>query len=192
MKVLGIYGSPRSGGNSELLLDEALRGATEAGAETDRLRVRDLRVNGCRECGGCDDTGVCVQKDGMVEIYPRLDAAGAIIVSTPIFFYAVPAQLKALIDRAQAPWNRRRLEKTGEDRKRYDRGRGYLIGVGATRGKNLFDGVELTMRYFFDALDKSYEGGVMLRQVEVRGAVAERPEDLKAAYELGWKAATGK
>jgi len=154
--------------------------------------VRDVRVNGCRECGGCDDTGACIQKDGMIELYPRLDAAGAIIVSTPIFFYAVPAQLKLLIDRAQAPWNRRRLEKSGDDRKRYDRGQGYLIAVGATRGKNLFDGIELTMRYFFDALDKSYDGGVLLREVEVRGAISERPDDLRQAYELGRKAAFGK
>ena len=70
MKVLGIYGSPRAGGNSDLLLDEALEAAAGAGAEVDRIRVRDLRISGCRECGGCEATGVCVQPDEMREIPP--------------------------------------------------------------------------------------------------------------------------
>ena len=141
----------------------------------DRIRVPDLRLNGCRECGGCDATGVCVQQDELREIIPRLDAAGSVIVSTPVFFYSMPAQLKALVDRAQAAWNRRRLEKSVEERQRHDR--------------NLFDGLELTVRYFFDALDKSYEGGVFLREVEGKGDVARRPDALREAYELGRKAA---
>ena len=131
MKVLGIYGSPRRNGNSSILLDEALKGAGEMGAKVSTIRVIDLDITGCRECGGCDRTGKCVVVDEMQKIYPLLDYANTIIVASPIFFYGFPAQLKALVDRCQAEWNRRRLVKGDEERKRYDSGRGYLLAVGA-------------------------------------------------------------
>lgn len=189
MKVLGIYGSPRAGGNSDRLLDEALRGAREAGAELEKIYVRELEFSGCRECGGCDLTGECVQADDMQKVYPRLQSADAIIIATPMFFYAMPAKLKALVDRAQARWNHRRLGKTAEQRKHYDSGRGYLIAVGATRGENLFEGVELTAQYFYDALDMSYEGGIFIRGVEGKGEIAKQADELQQALELGLAAA---
>jgi multimeric flavodoxin WrbA len=189
MKVLGIYGSPRQGGNSDQLLDRALGGARDAGAEVSSIRARELKVEGCRECGGCDETGECVIDDEMQRVYELLTGADAIIAATPIFFYTVPAQLKAVIDRCQAMWNRRRLSKPREQWKNHGSGRGYLIAVGATRGAKLFDSVELVARYFFDALDMSYQGGVFSRGLDEKGAVAEQPELLQQAYELGRQAA---
>ena len=67
-KVLGIYGSPRKRGNTDQLLDKALEGARSAGAETHGIHVRDLKMSGCIECGGCDKTGKCVVKDDMQKI----------------------------------------------------------------------------------------------------------------------------
>jgi multimeric flavodoxin WrbA len=190
MKVLGIYGSPRKGGNTDQLLDRVLEGAQSAGAEVKRVSVRDLNLCGCIECGGCDKTGECVVQDDMQKVYPLLDWAEVIFLASPIFFYGVTAQAKALIDRAQAHWSRRLLEKTPEERQLRNRGRGYLITVGATRGKNLFEGAILTAKYFFDALDISYEGGIFFRSLEKRNAVQENPETLQEAFTLGLKAAT--
>jgi hypothetical protein len=82
------------------------------------------------------------------------------------------------------------LEKSPEERKQYDSGRGYLIVVGATRGKNLFEGVVLTAKYFFDALDMSYDGGIFFRRLEKRTAVQESPETLQEAFNLGIKASS--
>ncbi len=189
MKVLGIYGSPRKGGNTDQLLDKVLEGAQSAGAEVKKVYVRDLNLCGCIECGGCDKTGECVVKDDMRQVYPLLDWAEVIFLASPIFFYGVTAQAKALIDRAQAHWSRRLLEKTPEERQLRNRGRGYLITVGATRGKNLFEGAILTAKYFFDALDMSYEGGIFFRSLEKRNAVQENPETLQEAFTLGLKAA---
>jgi len=185
MKVLGIYGSPRKGGNSDLLLDEALKGAQEAGAQVERVYCRKLKMTGCLECGGCAKTGQCVVQDDMQQVYPLLDEADAVILAVPMFFYSAPAVAKALIDRAQARWSRRMLKKTREQRKSYDSGRGYLIAVGATKGQNLFLGVELVAKYFYDALDMSYEGGVMFRGVDAKDAIKNHPEYLQEAYELG-------
>jgi multimeric flavodoxin WrbA len=185
MKVLGIYGSPRKGGNSDLLLDEALKGAQEAGAQVERIFCRKLKMAGCIECGGCAKTGQCVVEDDMQQVYPLLDQAEAVILAVPMFFYSAPAIAKTLIDRAQACWSRRMLQKTREQRKTYDGGKGYLIAVGATKGENLFLGVELMAKYFYDALDKSYEGGVMFRGVDDKGAIENHPDYLKKAYDLG-------
>ncbi|MCB2188510.1 MAG: flavodoxin family protein [Deltaproteobacteria bacterium] len=186
MKVLGIYGSPRKGGNTDFLLDEALAAAREAGATTETVYCRRLKVSGCLECGGCDQTGECVVKDQMQEVYPKLKEADAIILAAPIFFYAVPAQAKAVIDRSQACWSARLLRKPDKAaRKSFDSGKGYLIAVGATRGQNLFQTVELEAKYFYDALDMSYEGGLFLRGVEKKASVAEDAQALADARELG-------
>jgi multimeric flavodoxin WrbA len=190
MKVLGIYGSPRKGGNSDRLLDRALEGAQSAGAEILRVYARDLKMRGCIECGGCEKTGECVVKDDMQEVYPLMEEADVIILSSPIFFYGVTAQVKALIDRAQARWAKKMLTKTPEEMKVYEAGKGYLIAVGATRGKNLFEGAILTAKYFFDALDMSYEGGIFFRSLEKKNAVQENPEALQEAFTMGIKAAS--
>lgn len=188
MKVLGIYGSPRKRGNTDQLLDRALEGAQSAGAEISRVYARDLKMSGCIECGGCDQTGKCVVDDDMQSVYPLLEEADVIFLASPIFFYGVTAQAKALIDRSQASWSKRMLEKTPNERKTHDSGRGYLIAVGATRGENLFEGAILTARYFFDALDMSYEGGIFFRRLEKKSAVQENPETLQEAFNLGRKA----
>jgi len=121
----------------------------------------------------------------MQTVYPQLEEADAIILASPMFFYNVSSQAKALIDRSQAMWNRRMLRKTKEQRKTYDSGNGYLLAVGATKGKNLFDGAELVAKYFFDALDMSYEGGVFIRSVEGKGDIAKKSDALQQAFELG-------
>jgi multimeric flavodoxin WrbA len=187
MKVLGIYGSPREGGNSDLLLDKALEGAAAAGADVEKVYVRNLKISGCQECGGCDKTGQCVILDEMKNVYPSIWNAETIILSSPIFFYGIPGPTKVLIDRSQAMWSKRMLEKSPDQRKKYDHGRGYLIAVGATKGKNLFEGVQLTAKYFFDALDKSYEGGLFLRAIEGKGSILEHSAALQEAYDLGVK-----
>jgi len=188
VKVLGIYGSAREGGNSDQLLDKALEGAESAGAEILSIRARDLKMSGCLSCGGCDKTGECVVQDEMQSVYPLFEWADIIFLASPIYFYSLSGQVKLIIDRAQAMWSKRFLEKDAEARKRYDSGKGYLIAVGATRGKNLFDGSQLTAKYFFDALDMSYEGGIFFRRLDKKTAVNENPETLQEAFNLGRKA----
>lgn len=190
MKVFGIYGSPRRGGNSDLLLEECLRGAREAGAEVETVRPAEMEISGCRACGACEKTGECIVADQMQRIYPLLDSAERIVLAAPIFFYSFPAQLKALVDRAQSRWSRRLLAEkfppsTGLQRL------GYLIAVGATRGKNLFAGVELTTRYFYEALGVKYCHGLLFRRLDEKGAVKRRPELLQQAHELGRRLVAG-
>ena len=185
VKVLGIYGSPRKGGNTDLLLDRILEGAQAAGAEMESIYARKLKISGCIECGSCDDTGECAIHDDMDTVYPMLQEADVIFLASPNFFYNVTAQVKLLIDRSQAMWSKRLLEKTPEQRRSYDSGKGYLICIGATKGKNLFVGVELTVKYFFDALDMTYEGGLLIDRVEAKGAILDHSDAMDRGFELG-------
>ena len=185
IKVLGIYGSPRKGGNTDLLLDQILEGAQAAGAEVESIYARKLKISGCIECGSCDDTGECAVHDDMDTVYPLLQEADVIFLASPNFFYSVTAQVKLLIDRSQAMWSKKLLEKTPEQRQTYDSGKGYMICVGATKGKNLFLGVELIAKYFFDALDMSYEGGLLIDRVEAKGEILKHPDAMERAFNLG-------
>lgn len=180
--ILALGLSPRQGGNSDILLDEFVRGAREAGAEVTVIFARDLDIQGCVECGGCDETGECVIQDDMDEVYPLLIEAGRVAVAGPVFFYGLPAQGKALVDRCQALWNRNQLDP---DLKRPD-GRGFFIGVGATKGQNLFEGLTLTVKYFLDALGLPLTLDTLtFRRIEGKGAIKDHPTALADAYKAG-------
>ena len=182
MKVLGIMGSPRIKGNTDLLLDEALNGARSLGAEVEKIIVDKLKIEPCREYYGCLKDGNCIIRDDMDNIYPRLLEADCIIVASPIFFYSVTSQIKALIDRSQALWARKYvLKQEMPDSSR----KGAFIAVGATKGEKLFEGSILTIRYFFQAINVSYSDELLIRGIDTRGEIKERPTVLADAFELG-------
>jgi multimeric flavodoxin WrbA len=101
---VGIAGSPRRGGNSDRMLTEALAGAEAEGAVTERIVVSQADVDWCTGCNACSKEGVCIQRDGMVDVYPVLDAADGFVVSTPVFFASVPGVFKSFLDRLQPYW----------------------------------------------------------------------------------------
>jgi len=181
LKVLGIMGSPRIKSNTDLLLDEALAGAQSQQAVIEKIVVDKLEIAPCREYYGCFEDGNCVIRDDMDDIYPKLLEAEAIIVASPIFFSGLSAQLKALIDRCQALWARRYVLHSlpGSLRK------GAFIAVGATRGKQLFDGSILTMKYFFKAIGAEYVDELLVCGVDKRGEIKDHPTALSDAFELG-------
>jgi multimeric flavodoxin WrbA len=187
MMVLGIYGSPRKTGNTDLMLDAFLDGAAHAGGEIQRLYVRDLNLHGCLECGHCDKEGKCIIEDDMAQVYPLLEAAPRIVVSAPIFFYGVPGQLKLLIDRTQALYMKNDLAgKAGTDLKALRaRRRGFFLSAGATRGKRLFECAILSVKYFFDGINMDAAGDLCFWQVEHRGAIKDHATALADCYRAG-------
>jgi len=187
MRVLGIMGSPRIKGNTDLLLDEALKGAQSQSAEVDKIIVDKLKIAPCREYYGCLRDGNCVIRDDMDDIYPKLLSADAIIVASPMFFYGLSSQVKALIDRCQALWTKKYvLKQNVSDLNR----KGSFIAVGATSGKQLFDGSILTIKYFFQAISVKYVEELLVRGVDKKGEIKEHPTALSDAFELGKKLAS--
>jgi multimeric flavodoxin WrbA len=186
MLVLGIYGSPRKAGNTDSMLDGFLEGAIEAGAEAKKIYVRDLEVRGCLGCGHCDKAGQCIQKDDMVQVYPFLETAERIVVSSPVYFYGVTAQLKLLVDRTQAPFMKKELaRKAGAQGDQQPTRKGYALFAGATRGKRLFECSILTVKYFFDALDMEHSGELCFREIDERGAIRAHPSAIAECREAG-------
>ena len=180
MKVLGIMGSPRLKGNTDLLLDEAIKGARSQ-AEVEKIVVDKLKIAPCREYYGCLRDGNCVISDDMNNIYPSLLSSDAIIVASPIFFYTVSAQLLAFISRCQALWARKYVLKNLDIPLR----KGAFICVGATKGERLFDGPVMTMRYFFKAINAEYTDELLIRGVDKKGEIKGHPTALADAFELG-------
>jgi multimeric flavodoxin WrbA len=178
-------GSPRIKGNTDLLLDEALKGARSRGAEVEKIIVDKLNIAPCREYYGCLKDGNCVIRDDMDALYPKILEADAIIVASPIFFYTVSAQLMLLISRCQALWARRYILKNMDIPVK----KGAFIAVGATKGAKLFDGPRLTMRYFFQAINAEYAEELLIRGVDKRGEIKEHPTALADAYIIGQKMA---
>lgn len=177
-KMLAIYGSPRKNGNSDSMMDSFVVGARKTGIDFDltSVRVRDNCIKPCMECNSCVDSGKCCIKDDMMRIYRDIEDADIVVVSSPIFFYSVTAQLKALIDRCQALWA-----------KNWDLPNiksGYFLSCGATSGKKLFAGAKLTMRYFFDAINADYSGSVFEVGVDAVDDILDTPA-LIACRNLG-------
>jgi multimeric flavodoxin WrbA len=179
-------GSPRIKGNTDVLLDQALEGARSQGAEVEKIIIDKLNIAPCREYYGCARDGNCVIRDDMDDIYPKLLDADAIIVASPIFFYGVSAQLKALIDRCQALWARKYILKNMDIPLK----KGAFIAVGATRGAKLFDGPKLTIKYFFQAINTEYKEELLIRGIDKKGEIKQHPTALADAYELGKKLAS--
>lgn len=98
--VLILSGSPRKGGNSDLLCDEFMRGAREAGHQVEKIRVAEKNIRYCTGCGVCNNTHKCVLKDDMADILDKMLSADVIVMASPVYFYTMNGQMKTLIDRA--------------------------------------------------------------------------------------------
>ena len=141
MKIIAIYGSPRRNGNTARLLQSAVAGARSVGAEVTEIILRDLKLQPCLEIYACQKEGRCAIRDDFHDLAEKLLSAQATILASPIFFYAVSAHVKALMDRCQSLWVRKYwLDKKPLGRLNNHKP-GLFISAGATQGKRLFDGI---------------------------------------------------
>jgi len=183
--VLAFIGSPRRGGNTETLVASVMKGVARAGAVGDTIRLADLSIAPCMGCGGCQKSGHCVIMDNMQPLYDKILAAQAVILASPIYFYALSAQTKLFVDRLQALWSRKQLLMSA-GQWLIDPGKcGYLVSVAATKGDKIFVGAQLTAQYAFDAMGYSYCGDLLVRGVDQRGAIKTMSDKLLEAEEFG-------
>lgn len=184
-KMMAIYGSPRREGNTSLLLRQAVLGAREAGAEVEEVVLRDLRMSPCLEIYSCKQTGRCAIQDDFQKVYDQILQCQGILLASPVFFYAVSAHTKILMDRCQSLWVKRYWLDEPSPGPRKARRKGLFISAGATKGKKLFDGVLLTVRYYFDALDCELWKSLLYRSLDHEGDVLGHPEFLEEARLAG-------
>lgn len=184
-EILAVYGSPRRNGNTSSLLKEAVEGARQNGATVEEIVLRDLNMSPCLEIYGCKKSGRCVIKDDFQPLYDKLLACQGLILASPVFFYTVSAHTKIMMDRCQSLWVKRYwLEKTPFGKKDFSK-KGLFISAGATKGKRLFEGVLLTVKYFFDALDADLWKSLLYRGLDFEGDILKHPDYLEEAHVTG-------
>ncbi len=185
LRVLGVSTSPRVKGNSDLLLHEALIGASAAGAVVEYRSLRALDIGGCQVCNYCWEHGTCRIEDDFQRIFPKLLEVDRLIFATPIFFMSVCGQGKLLIDRCQCLWARKYVLKQPASPDATWHRRAMVIAVGGTKGTKMFDCVRLIMKYWLNALDMDYALNLFVNQVDTRGAIVKHPSAMKEAFRLG-------
>ncbi len=185
-KVLGIAGSPRRNGNTELLLRELLRGAETSGLETELIFLCKLNLSPCTSCDSCQKDGKCVINDDMQLMYQKLLEAGYIIFASPIYFRGVSAQLKMFIDRCQALWSRKYILKQNLISPDKSTRIGYFISTAGSVGHNkVFEGAITTIKAIFHVLEIEYKGELLFCDMEKKGDILKHPNAMQMAFEIG-------
>ena len=172
-KVLILSGSPRKNGNSDILCDEFARGAAEAGNHVEKIRVSEKNIGFCRACYACRGTGVCAIKDDMAEVLRKMIDADVLVLASPVYFYSIDAQLKALIDRTVARW----LEVKNKEF--------YYIVTAADSEKEAAETTLACFRGYADCVGGAIEKSVIYGMgVYEKGKVKDTAA-MKEAYEMG-------
>lgn len=173
-KVLILSGSPRKGGNSDLLCDEFMKGAQESGNQVEKIFLRSKKVMPCNACYYCKDhDGQCAIRDDMGEILDKMQKADVIVMASPVYFYSIDAQMKAVIDRCVARW-------TNIPDKEF-----YYIMTAAEDSDTVMDCTLECFRGFAACLDGAQEKGVIYgKGVYEAGDIRKMPA-MQEAYEMG-------
>ena len=173
-KVLILSGSPRKGGNSDILCDEFARGAQEAGNEVEKIRVASKKIYPCSACYYCrDHGGECVHKDNMAEVLQKMIDADVLVLASPVYFYSIDAQLKAVIDRTVARW----LEVKNKEF--------YYIVTCADTEKSATLTTLDCFRGYADCVEGAVEKGVIIGNGVYEPGKIKNTSAMKKAYEMG-------
>lgn len=173
-KVLVLSASFRKHGNSDILCDQFIKGAQEAGNEVEKIFVNDKQIHFCRGCGVCNTTHKCIQKDDMAEILDKMVTADVIVMATPVYFYAMNGQMKTLIDRSVPRYE----EIAGKDFY-------FILSAADTDEKMLQRTIEGFRGFTEDCLPEAHEKGIIYGTGAWQiGEIKDSPA-FQQAYEMG-------
>lgn len=182
MNVLGIMASPRINGNSDILLDKVLSAAEKNGARTEKIVINNLRFVGCQSCEDVKDSGACKIEDDFQRIYAAVSCADALVISCPIFFGSITAQLKTMIDRFQCHWRAKNITQTIPEKSLKP---GAFICVQASSRSDFFDNAKFIIRHFFATIGVEYRAEIFCSQTDKKGSITNFPHFLEKASRLG-------
>ncbi|MCX5808245.1 MAG: flavodoxin family protein [Proteobacteria bacterium] len=186
MKVVAFHGSPRVGGNTDLLLGETLKPIYDGGHNVVLFRLNLMNIKPCQNCGGCEETGICVNHDDMEKIYGAIRGADRVIVASPVFFLGLSAQTKIMIDRCQAFWCEKYLLKKGIPEGQYGR-KGLLLIAGGMKKEIGISCSEATAKAFFRSISVPEHEMLGFSGIDHKGAILNHPTALPDAYAIGVK-----
>lgn len=182
MYILGINGSPRVGGNTDILLDKALEGLKTKGARTEKVILNKLKMAPCQECEKVRDDGTCIVEDDFQSLYKKIKEADGLILASPIFFGSLSAQTKIMIDRFQCHWRYKYILKKAASQESRP---GALILVEASKREDFFNNAKSIVKNFFATVNVDYKSELFCPGLDEKGAVGKHPDFLQKAFELG-------
>jgi multimeric flavodoxin WrbA len=180
MKMLAVVGSPRKGGNTDILLSKIAEGARSAGPEVETIHLGELQVRECDGCHACWRGRVCSKDDDMREVYPKIAASDLIVFGTPVYWYGPTALMKAFIDRFvyfNCEQNRPQV-------------RGKRAAVAAVLEEDREATWKPVIEFFENSLsylEMTLAGTIVVPGVGAKGAIRQKPERLEEALHLGAK-----
>lgn len=173
-KILILSGSPRKGGNSDLLCDEFRRGTEESGHQVEKIRVAAKNIHPCIACYHCrDNEGKCAFQDDMAEVLQKMIDADVLVLASPVYFYSIDAQLKAVIDRTVARW----LEVKNKEF--------YYIVTMADEEAASADTTLACFRGYADCVEGAVEKGVIIGGGVYEPGAVKQTSAMNKAYDMG-------
>lgn len=169
-----LLGSPHADG-----VTDRLGRAAAIAAKARLLAVRDLSIQPCAGCGHCISSHDCVFSDDAPRVFAKLHAAASLIIAAPVYFYALPASLKALIDRSQVFW------ASGKRHFPVCRKAAVIMAAGRPAGEKLFSGSLLTFKWFLKPFGFEITDTLLLRGLDNIDSLEHHPEHMEAARKLG-------
>ncbi|MGB8311247.1 MAG: flavodoxin family protein [Halobacteriota archaeon] len=174
MKILALVGSPRKGGNTDLLVDQILRGSESKGTSVEKLYLYEYEIEPCLDCRKCKKRlHECSLRDEMSHIYPKLENADVIVFGTPVYWYGPSGKMKLLIDRLRPYIANGKLK-----------GKKGVIVIPSEEGPSCCGPVTEMFRMSFEYLGMALEGCILARAYE-KGEVGKNTEEMERAYQLG-------
>nr|WP_319539951.1 flavodoxin family protein [uncultured Methanospirillum sp.] len=192
IKVIGVLGSPHRHGNTEILLDTFLKGATEAGADTEKVILSRLTYSSCKGCNACHKTGECILKDDVHPVFERMLSADCLAISSPIYTMGITTELKGFIDRAHYIWVRHYKLKTHplpSEKKILHRG--YFLSTAGMDRDDVFSTAVPMMTALFNIFGFSYCDNILAKDMDGCGGIIGNPDILAFAYQSGNDAVRG-
>lgn len=174
--ILILSGSPRKNGNSDLLCESFRKGALEAGHQVEKIRVAEKNIGFCRGCYACKDTGICAVRDDMAGVLQKIIDADVLVLASPVYFYSIDAQLKAVIDRTVARWQEVKNKEL------------YYIMTAADGERASMETTLACFRGYADCIEGAEEKGVIYGTGVYEKGEITGTEAMREAYEMGKRA----
>jgi multimeric flavodoxin WrbA len=174
MKTIGLVGSPRKGGNTDLLVSTVLYGSGAAGSEVEKLFVYDFDIAPCVDCRGCKKEPFhCIVKDDMRQLYPKLEAADVIVFGTPLYWYGPTAKMKLLIDKLRPYIASKKMKR-----------KKAILIIPSEEGPEACSNLVRMFEQSFSYLGLEIAGKILATASE-KGEVQRQPKVLDEAFQLG-------
>ncbi len=187
-KVIALLGSPLPDGNTARLLDEAIRGAEEAGCDVERIVAAHLDIAPCMEIFYCQENETCEIRDEMIGMYDKFREMDGLIIATPVMTMGIPGRLKSFMDRFQvfymAKYHRGRSFISPEQRRRRKM---LFISIAGMNLPTVFEGAKMTAKAFGEIIDCPYWDEVLRNDMDTIQDIRTRPEVMEAAYRKGYE-----